>query len=148
MICQWLVESWIYKLNWVMFFCPFLSQSWKVKRRNKKKKNFSFQELILFLLFFLFHLTFPIFFVLCVHWLLKKFSLKFSYLTFPYLLVLSFLHFNWISLCKWHVHQCPSLVYWLTKTQHSGQNIFPSILVQNKIKILNYGYGRKDIINC
>ena len=54
--------------------------------------------MILVFLYFLFHLTFPIFFVLCVHWLSRKFSLKFSYLTFPYLLVLSFL--NWISLCK------------------------------------------------
>ena len=49
--------------------------------------------------------SFPIFLVLCVHWLRKKFSFKFSYLTFPYLLVLSFLHFNWISLCKCDVHQ-------------------------------------------
>ena len=46
--------------------------------------------MILFLLSFLFHLTFPIFFVLCVHWLRKKILsqillLNFSLLTSAFL---------------------------------------------------------------
>ena len=91
------------KMSYVLLSFSLSVMKGKIKKENKEL--FLLRNWFCFPLSILFRLFFP--FLFCIRWVLwlrKKFSLIFSYLTASYFLVLSFLHFNWTSLCKCHVH--------------------------------------------